>query len=187
MKPIERSEPCGLVAETNLLALAKAGDRAAFERLLRQHQGAVRRQLLRLTQGNSALADDLGQEAWVMVWRQLPAFRGDAAFATWLYRVAYTSFLMHRRRVGADGTEATPSTEEEIADLSDPVLRLDINRAVGNLPEPERVAVIHCLQLGLSHTEAAEVLGMPVGSLKTRLERGRNRLREVLRAWETSS
>lgn len=185
MKPVEGFCPSTVPPVSQLVALAQSGDRAAFELLLREHHSAVKRQLLRLTQGDSHKADDLAQDVWVLVWQQLPTFRGDAAFATWLFRVAYTRFLMYRRAREGHDTAAAPVSHEDPPDPTDPALRLDIHRALGNLPEPERLVVIHCLQLGLSHADAAAVLGMPIGTVKTRLERGKTRLRTWLTDWET--
>lgn len=169
--------------EPALLARARAGDLRAFETLVRGAQGRVRRQLRRLAHGDTALADDLAQESFVQAWQQLPHFRGDARFATWLHRVAYTRFLMHARR-RQDEPLAEGQAEAVPADDPDPALRLDVNRAIDALPEHERVAIVHCFQLDLSHDEAAAVLGLPLGTLKSHVARGKARLREALAAWQ---
>src|SRR5471030_3541500 len=82
------------------LARARQGDRLAFACLVRAHQSRVRLQLRRLTRGDTALADDLAQEAFVQAWLHLSDFRGDARLATWLYRIAYRRFLMQLRNQG---------------------------------------------------------------------------------------
>jgi RNA polymerase sigma factor (sigma-70 family) len=157
---------------------------AGFEALVREHQSRVRSQLRRLTRGDAALADDLAQDTFVLAWRHVGSFRGDARVSTWLYRIAYNTFLAHVR----SAREHEPLDEERadapLPDASHEVVqRIDIERALAALPEPERVALIHCFQLDLSHAEAAEVLGWPLGTLKSHVARGKARLRERLVAW----
>lgn len=158
-----------------------------FEGLVRTHQSRVRQQLRRLTGGDAALADDLAQETFVLAWRHIGSFRGDAKVSTWLYRIAYHAWLAQRRGVrehepidddAALPDEATPGVE------ADALQRIDVNRALAALPEAERVALIHCFQLDLSHAEAAEVLGWPLGTLKSHVARGKARLRATLAAWQ---
>ncbi|HEY3521604.1 MAG TPA: sigma-70 family RNA polymerase sigma factor, partial [Rhodanobacteraceae bacterium] len=84
---------CALVARVRL-----NDDRNAFEQLLRRHQGMVRAQLRRLLHGDAAAADDLAQETFLLAWRKLDQFRGEAAFSTWLYRIAYSCFLRAHRK-----------------------------------------------------------------------------------------
>lgn len=166
------------------LARAQAGDLYAFSQLVRLHQGRVRRQLLRLTRGDRPQADDLAQQTFLLAWRGLPAFRGDAQVGTWLYRIAYRCFLQ-AQRTAADAAAAREPME---ACAEDPrraqLMRIDVARALDRLPEHERVALIHCYQLDLSHDEAAQVLGLPLGTLKSQVARGKARLRELLAAWQ---
>lgn len=159
---------------------------AGFEALVRAHQSHVRRQLRRLTKGDDALADDLAQETFVLAWRHIGSFRGDARVATWLYRIAYNAFLAHRRSAHEHRHEPLDDEHatEIVADRSrQSAQRIDIERALSALPEAERMALIHCFGLDLSHAEAAEVLGWPLGTLKSHVARGKARLRERLAAW----
>src|ERR1041385_5205893 len=80
-------------------------DVAAFNLLARQNQSKVRGLLLRLTRGNHALADDLAQETFLEAWRGIANFRGESSFSTWLYRIAYSRFLMQARKRKADRSE----------------------------------------------------------------------------------
>lgn len=169
-----------------LLRRAQAGDSAAFGLLVRQHQSAVRAQLRRLLRGDVARADDLAQEVFVQAWLKLPQFRGEARLSTWLYRMAWHQYLMARRAAGAGfGADDIPHDEPPVvADLSvEPGLRLDLTRALDALPDAQRAAVVHCDVLGLTHDEAAALLGMPLGTLKSHAARGKARLREQLAAW----
>lgn len=166
-----------------------ADDRRAFEQLVRRHQGMVRAQLRRLLQGDQARADDLAQETFLLAWRKLHQFRGDARFSTWLYRIAYTCFLQAQRKrtmapdmtpdeIG-DGEQAQPSPAPHAVDL-----QFDVARAMERLSPDEQKVLLHCAQLGLSHDEAAYVLAMPLGTVKSHMLRGKAKLRALLADWQ---
>ncbi len=164
--------------ESTLVREAVGGDVAAFNALARLHQSKVRGLLLRLTRGNHALADDLAQETFLEAWRGLGRFRGDSAFSTWLYRIAYSRFLMSARKRKDDqlGEWQGETPSGESASLA----RLDLERALAKLSAPERAALTLCFALGLSNTEAAEALDMPLGTLKSHVLRGREKLKALL-------
>lgn len=158
-------------------------DRRAFEQLLRRHQGMVRAQLRRLLHGDDARADDLAQETFLLAWRKLHQFRGEARFSTWLYRIAYSCFLQAQRKRSApviadEGDAPDPSPSASLD------LRLDVERALRRLSTAEQAVLLHCVQLGLSHEEAAYVLAMPLGTVKSHAARGKARLRALLADWE---
>ena len=169
------------------LARARQGDRHAFARLVRTHQSRVRLQLRRLAHGDAALADDLAQETFVQAWLHLNDFRGDARLATWLHRIALTRFLQHVRRPRLPPEWHAPEGGDVDEPGHDPRaaegLDRDVERALQALTEIQRLAVVHCFHLDLSHAEAAQVLGLPLGTLKSHLARARTRLRELLAAW----
>ena len=164
--------------ESALVAETVTGDVAAFSALARAHQSKLRGLLLRLTRGNHALADDLAQETFLEAWRGLSRFRGDSAFSTWLYRIAYSRFLMHARKRKdeplGDWQGETPSGEGAA------LARLDLERAFAKLSPPESAALTLCFALGLSNTEAASALDMPLGTLKSHVLRGREKLKAIL-------
>jgi len=173
------------------LAKARQGDRHAFARLVRAHQSRVRLQLRRLTQGDAALADDLAQETFVQAWLHLADFRGEARLATWLHRIALTRFLQHVRRPQLPVEWREPDADDDGDAGHDPRpaegLGRDVERALQALSEIQRLAVVHCFHLDLSHAEAAQVLGLPLGTLKSHLDRAKTRLRELLEAWNPES
>ncbi|MFN0183833.1 MAG: RNA polymerase sigma factor [Aquabacterium sp.] len=193
------ASPAQSMDERAALQAARRGDATAFGRLVRQHQGRVRRQLRRLCAGDAALADDLAQDTFVQAWQGLAAFRGDAQLSTWLHRLAYSRYLMHRRAAAArlppapmaaaeatgdavaDGTGAAHRVH---GDASDPALRIDMRQALMVLTADEHDALVHCVALELTLDEAAEVLAVPLGTLKSRLARARARLRELLADWK---
>lgn len=160
-------------------------DRAAFGELVRRHQSAVRRFLRSLTHGDTGLADDLAQDTFVQAYRGLARFRGEAAFSSWLLGIAYNHWRNARRRERAiplepahlDALEPTPSA----APGSD--LQQDLAAALVRLEPDEQTALHLCYQQGLSHGEAAAVLGRPVGTVKTHLARGKEKLRHLLASW----
>jgi RNA polymerase sigma-70 factor (ECF subfamily) len=174
-------------AEATLCARSVAGDRSAFESLVRMHQAAVRKQLRRLCKGDDGLADDLAQESFLQAWHQLKDFRGEAKFSSWLYRIAYHRYLMYAR--SAHPTEPLPDEDITMQAASyqgdrDHARQLDVASALAQLPEGERVALIHCYYLDLSNEEAADVLDLAVGTLKSQVLRGKQRLRTLLAAWQ---
>jgi RNA polymerase sigma factor (sigma-70 family) len=169
-------------------------DRHAFAELVRRHQSSVRACLRKLTAGNHALADDLAQETFVLAWRHLKSFRQEARFSTWLYRIATNCWLADARKrkeellgdAGGDGDdeamaaalgEATPDHARGSA------LKMDLERAMAALSEGERAAIVQCYHNDLSHEEAAYVLGMPIGTVKTHILRGKQKLKLALAAW----
>jgi len=169
-------------------------DRHAFAALVRRHQSGVRACLRKLTAGNHALADDLAQETFVNAWRNLAAFRQEARFSTWLYRIATNCWLANARKrkeelLGdRDGAIEDEQVGEDVAashgDHSRAsTLRIDMERALGVLSEAERAAIVQCYHNDLTHDEAAYVLGCPVGTVKTHVLRAKQKLKVALSAW----
>ena len=160
---------------------AAAGDTIAFERLYRAHVARVHSLARRL--GGADEADELTQEVFVRAWQGLAGFRGDAAFGTWLHRVAVNVILSRRaahairreRIVEGDApfeTLATPGSGREH--------RMDLERAIRRLPDgARRVLVLHDVE-GYKHEEIAAALGVTVGTSKAQLHRARMLVRDHL-------
>ncbi len=163
-----------------------ADDRRAFEQLLRRHQGMVRAQLRRLLKGDHAKADDLAQETFLLAWRRLHQFRGDARFSTWLHRIAYTCFLQSRRKPSLPTDDSEPDGEARPQAVAGHAmdLHLDIESAMQRLSAAEQTVLLHCVQLGMSHSEASYVLEMPLGTVKTHAAQGKAKLRALLADWQ---
>jgi RNA polymerase sigma factor (sigma-70 family) len=185
------------VSDAQLIARCIVGDdRHAFAELVKRHQSSVRACLRKLTAGNHALADDLSQDTFVLAWRNLKSFRQEARFSTWLYRIATNCWLANARRrheemLGdrdadvADGDDAAlSSTSADHA--AGTTMKIDLERALARLPEAERAAIVQCYHNDLSHEEAAYVLGCPVGTVKTHVLRGKQKLKIALAAWAPS-
>jgi len=163
-------------------AVQSTDDRAAFAQLVHRHQSAVRTVLRRLTRGDIGLADDLAQETFVLAWRNIRHFRFEARFSTWIYRIAINAWRSEARRkreVLLDADDAA-LIEEASEDPPDIVSRMDLERAMATLSEGERAAITACYYADLSHEEAAQALGIPVGTVKTHVLRGKAKLKARL-------
>ena len=161
--------------DSELVALARDGDRAAFEKLYRRHRNRVYGLVWRLSGGDAALAEDLLQESFIRAWNKLDGFRGDSRFATWLHRLSVNVALSDRRiRVRRLEREAT-GEKDVYADQ-----RMDLEQAIAKLPERARTVLVLYDIEGYSHAEIAEIAGMAVGSSKAQLHRARRLVREEL-------
>ena len=165
-------------SDEDLTALVLAsGDRAAFGELVRRHQGVVRGMLQRMCRDH-ALADDLAQDTFLRAFRKLDSFSGKGAFRSWLCSIAYTEFLQSARRQRSgdrmiERYEVGLEDSEAPRDMGNVV---DLDRALATLKEEERVLVVMCYSCGLSHSDAAEATGMPLGTVKSHVNRGRAKL-----------
>lgn len=158
-------------------------DENAFAELVRRYQSPVRGFLLKMTNGDAHLADDLAQETFLKAWRKLDTFRGGSRFSTWLFGIAHNQWRMHARARNETPVEELPDPppEPHAGDASAASrLRLDLNEALKALSPAERAVIVLCCQNGLSHQEAAQALECPVGTVKTHLLRGKEKLRRCL-------
>ena len=160
-------------------------DRTAFGELVLRHQSAVRRFLRHLASGDAALADDLAQETFIQAYRGLERFRGEASFTTWLFGIAHNHWRNARRqqRKHAPLTDQEAEKETVPSPARSADLRHDLTTAIHQLPPDEQTALHLCYQQGLSHSEIAHVLGWPLGTVKTHLARSKEKLRQLLAAW----
>lgn len=163
------------LSDMDLAPLAAAGDRRAFGELARRHVAPVRA-LLRRMGAEPALADDLAQDAFLQAFERMGDFRGEGAFAGWVKRIAARIYL--KRRKSALRLEA-PLGDEEGPGAPAPAHadRLDLDAALRGLAAAERVCVTLCFGAGLTHAEAAEALGAPLGTVKSHTKRGIEKLR----------
>lgn len=167
-----------------ILAVLERDDRDAFAQLVTRHQSQVRTVLRRLTRGDTALADDLAQETFVLAWRNLKAFRFEARFSTWIYRIAFNAWQSEARRkreVSMEiDDESPPAGSEAFSEMPDVASRVDLERAMATLSDGERAAIAACYYADLSHEEAAAMLGIPVGTVKTHVLRAKVKLKARL-------
>lgn len=168
-------------AEGDVVALAQNGDAVAFERLYRTHVPRIH-SLARRMAGDQA-AEDLTQEVFIRAWQKLPTFRRESAFGTWLHRLAVNLILTRRESLRRKASRETGG-EDLFAALSGrrsvPGLRLDLDKAIGELPDGAReVFVLYDVE-GFTHKEIATRLGISTGTSKSQLHRARMMLRACL-------
>lgn len=167
----------------DLVTRAAAGDTGAFEALYRENAGRVYAVCLRMT-GDPSTAEELAQEAFIRAWKALPRFRGDAAFSTWLHRIAANTVLSHRRSEGRRRQRVTAqedlSMHEDAGDRTHRGPAVDLEGAIDTLPDGAReVFVLYDIE-GYRHDEIADMVGIAVGTSKAQLHRARKLLREAL-------
>jgi RNA polymerase sigma-70 factor, ECF subfamily len=161
--------------------LAASGDAHAFERLYRGHISRVHTLARRMLSDDEA--DEATQDVFVRAWEKLATFRGEAAFGTWLHRLAVNVILGRRERRGLQRQrylEGDAVLESVAGRRSIPEASMDMETAIGRLPDGARqVFVLHDVE-GYRHEEIAEMLGLATGTSKSQLHRARMALRQHL-------
>lgn len=172
-------------ADAALVDRCRRGELGAFEELYTQHAARLYNVALRML-GNTADAEDVVQDTFLLAHKRLDSFRGEAALGTWLYRLAVNQCLDRLRSRAGREQLATDSLDEPTrvwqptARSDRPVERLDLKSAIARLPEGSRaVFVLHDVE-GLEHREIAKLLGISDGTSKSQLHKARMRLREIL-------
>jgi RNA polymerase sigma-70 factor, ECF subfamily len=167
--------------EAGLIAAARCGDGGAFAELTARHQQALRGFLRRYV-GHWGDADDLAQEALVIAWSRLDRFEGRSSFRAWVcgigYRIARDARRAYGRALVRDTEWLESAGDAERASIED---RMALADALAALPRDQCAAVALCLGEGFSHAEAAEILRMPLGTVKSHVNRGRERLLQALK------
>ena len=175
------SEPLRLanLHDVELASLAQAGDRRAFGELVRRHGSAVRG-LLRRMGADAASADDIAQDAFLLAYERIAEFRGEGTFQAWVKRIAARLYLKRRRKDAKVVLEAEPREPDDPQTFADPGRRIDLDEALKVLSAAERLCVSLCYGAGLSHAEVAETLNSPLGTVKSHVKRGLDKLRARL-------
>src|SRR5688500_3579984 len=174
-------------ADVELAARCRQGDAEAFEELYRAHAGRLYSLIFRMA-GSVQEAEDLLQEVFLNAHRKLGSFRGDSSLGTWLYRLAVNQCLDFLRGRQAKMARTTGSLDEEGADepiaaaplVPTAVSRIDLERAIAQLPAGCRAAfVLHDVE-GFEHHEVAAMLGVSAGTSKSQVHKARMKLRKLL-------
>lgn len=168
-------------ADAALLAAVQDGSEQAFNRLVDRHQQAVRSFLRGLC--SMADADDIAQEVFLVAWSHSNTYRGSASVRSWLFAIAWRKAKdSHRSMFRRRQRETQYHRDESAVGSVDFSMeeRLAVRQALASLSIEQRAAVLLCLAGGFSHAEAAEALGFPLGTVKSHVLRGRERLREAL-------
>lgn len=167
--------------ESELVQRAKAGDRIAMGELYECHSRRVYTVVRRLV-GDDHLAEDLSQEAWIRAFEKLHLFRGEAAFGTWLYRLATNVALNRLRRSSKRGDVESAAELPRVSAAPDDAVvnRRLLSAAIDQLPHGYRqVLVLHDVE-GWTHEEIGECLGCTAGTSKSQLHKARARMRSLI-------
>ena len=180
------------LTEAEAIERAKQGDAEAFEILYGLHKRRVYSLCLRMV-GNPTEAEDLTQEAFLQLFRKIATFRGESAFSTWLHRLAVNVVLMQLRKKSLPEVSLDEMMEPQQEDaprkdigapdhvLAGSIDRVNMERAVGDLPPGYRIVfVLHDVE-GYEHNEIAELMGCSIGNSKSQLHKARMKLRELLK------
>ena len=158
-------------------------DQQAFGELVRRYQSPVRSFLVKMTGGDAHLADDLAQETFMKAWKKLGSFRSEARVSTWLFGIACNEWRMHarkRKEISLEELADMLPEPEQASAAAASQLHMDLVEAMKSLTTGERAAILLCCQNGLSHEEAARALDCPLGTVKTNVLRGKEKLRRRL-------
>lgn len=178
--PEKRHEEIG----GEVVEAAAAGDHGAFTAIVRHYHPRLRGLAAQLMRDRQ-LVDDALQDVYLQAYRGLPAFRGDAALGTWLYRITYNVCMSQARQRQSERVDVDPDT---LAGHRDRPERLavqvnDLAAALADLPPDQRAVVLLVYREGFSYDEVAEIVGVPRGTIASRLWHAREALRHSL-AWE---
>ena len=169
-------------AEDNQLVarVVSAQDTRAFGELVRRHQSQVRNFLRKLS-GDVTLADDLSQDCFMHAWDKLQTFSGRGSFIGWLLKVAYTTFLQSKRKskryaeILEEAGHVTEIEDRHYSVQADEVS--DLEKLLAVLTEEERAIMVMSYACGLSHREISDATNMPVGTVKSVIFRGKQKIR----------
>lgn len=154
-------------------------DKRAFDKLVLKYQSAIRRFFIHLTTGNNILSEDLAQEVFIKAYFHICNFKGAARFSTWLYRIAYNVFYDYTKKMNLE-TYVDSSDLHKIKfsyDISDNIHRkMDIYDSLKVLRNEEKTAVLLFYMEDMSHEKIAQVMSCPLGSVKSYILRGKEKL-----------
>jgi len=179
-----------VLEEAQLVELAVSkNDQQAFAELVNRHQSNLRYSLRQLTDWNEALADDLAQDTFIQAFKELAKFRQQAKFSSWLYRIGYNVFLQHVRKKALDtqSLDEQPLLGNQLEQSPEHDDESEVHQKVAKLLatfEPERRSVLHLfLHRQNTQQEISDIMGIPLGTVKTHINRGRVVLQDGLQAW----
>ncbi len=171
--------------EALVVSLASKGDRNAFAELVRRRQPWIRG-LMRRCSGDAHLADDLSQQVFMQAWRKIRQLKEADKFGAWLKQMAINEWLQHRRKNDAlRGAEGEAGITDSLKDKTS--IGVDLDNAMALLPGPVSLCIALCYHERMTHDEIAELTGMQLGTVKSHIRRGSQRLRELLIAYDETT
>lgn len=175
-----------LTEDQLILLVQSTGENGAFAELVKNHQQALMSFLTHFTK-NPATAEDLMQEAFIKSYQNIKQFKANSSFKTWLFSIGYREFLHYVRTAKRSNIilqsfhrVAELSRKSKQANQQNVSIEMDIEKALLKLPENERAVMVLCSQAGMSHTEAAEVLAIPLGTVKTHMKAAKLSMKRYL-------
>jgi RNA polymerase sigma-70 factor (ECF subfamily) len=184
----EVSSNTGIDADERLVLAAKAGDKPSFGRLVELNQSPVRSFLRSLSHQDAELADDLAQDTFITAYRQIGSYRGEGTFLSWLMGIAYRQFLLYarkrkRRNELLEGVTNLPGYSRH----EEGILKIDVERALSRLSVQEKTAILLNSREGFAHSEIASIMELPLGTVKSHINRGRDKLKHILSGQESGN
>lgn len=170
-----------MVDDNTLIArIISNGDQHAYATLIKKYQGPIRQFLRRLTAGEQATADDIAQEAFLRIYQKIDTFLGQSSFSTWAHKIAYNCFLKYKQKVyhqyEIDGFDFS-LLEANIEDIEKDLI---IERLVSCLDLAERACVTLSVSAGMSHQEISTITKFPLGTVKSHINRGKQKLMDKI-------
>ena len=171
--------------ETELMLRVKGGDRTAFEELFHLYQKPLANHLFRLS-SNRALSEDLIQEVFLRIWKAAPRYEPTAKVSTYIFRIAHNLFLneVAQRRERTIKTLEAEVHSDPGSDMNRREIQSAVLKAIADLPEGERECLLLSEYNGFKYAEISEILGIPVGTVKSRMFSATQRLKESLKGLE---
>ncbi len=163
-----------------LVSLAREGDRQAFEQLVIRNQSKLRFMLRRMC-GHDSLADDLAQQSFLQAFTKITSLKDERVFVGWLKRIAINIWLQHCRK--NDLLADAEATENEAEARTEEGLSLDLNSAMNHLSTIERLCITLNYQEGMSHGDISDITDIPLGTVKSHIKRGSQKLSTLLEAY----
>jgi RNA polymerase sigma-70 factor (ECF subfamily) len=175
-----------MISDRELVArVASSGEQAAFQQLVERHQAAIRGFLGRLLTGDHAAADDLAQESFLMAYRKMHTLKSTGSFVSWLHTIAYRQFLQHIRKHARQQVMAEPPDAGY-----DPRQSVDAQiltrRLLRYVNDEERACLTLAYAAGMSHPEISDITDLPLGTVKSHIQRGKQKLQNWLQTHDHS-
>lgn len=172
-------------AEALIVGLASAGDSDAFAELVARRQSWIRN-LMRRCSGDATLADDLAQQVFLLAWRKIGYLREPTSFGAWLKRLAISTWLQHVRK--NDSLHAADDIDDTaLSENASHGLGMDLDRALATLSHPVRLCIVLSYHEGMTNNEIAALADLPLGTVKSHIRRGTQRLQQILSAYKETA
>lgn len=163
------------------MQVALLGDKTAFDKLTRKYQSSIRRFFLNHTMGDAQLSDDMAQETFIKAYLNIASFKGIAAFQTWLYRIAYNVYYDSVRSRKAYADIEIVEVDENHQTLNEySAEKADIYQAISTLRNEEKTAILLFYMEDKTHNEIAKIMNCPLGTVKTYILKGKEKLHVYL-------